>query len=146
MVQDTSKKTYRELNEERYIETLKEQVLSIIQRFQPINDRRIAAYATVPINSIVARRNELVVDGLVKEDHIEEDSDTRRSTIYWGLGKQEKVTERRLSEVELNNLLTKITRSTVFQARIMERALVIHINRLKGIEKREETVLDSRYL
>lgn len=112
----TSRESLRLTVEEGLDSSCQEIVYQTIQRYAPVCDSEIASYSGLNINNVTARRNELVDNGLVKADHVEENTKTRRQVTYWCLGKQEQPLETFLTETQVNHILDKIPSCTVYQA------------------------------
>jgi predicted transcriptional regulator len=81
-VRATSRQALKSIEHE--LSDKQQEVLATLQMARrPINDREIAKYLGWTINSVTARRNELVELGKVIEYKRATDPQTKRRVIYW---------------------------------------------------------------
>ena len=82
-VQQTSLMSYQQLRSEGEIGRRQSEVLGYIRRNPGCSDRDISKGLALPINMITGRRNELQKLGLISEDGLAYDAETRRNVLRW---------------------------------------------------------------
>ena len=80
---ETSRKSYKELIESGLLGKMQQRVLSLIHQYPQNQDRIIAEIGHLRINQVTGRRNELMEMGCVQDAGIIEDQDTGKTVHIW---------------------------------------------------------------
>lgn len=81
-MRQTSIFAYHELTDKQ-VSKRKRQVLEGLKKLGTGTNRMIAEASGVPINVVTPRMGEMVVEGIVEEDHRDIDPGTGRKAIFW---------------------------------------------------------------
>ena len=120
MIQDTSKKSLKEIIIEKKLGTLQTTVLKAFYNSPNSTDKEISESSNIPINIITARRNELVKEGLLEESERRPCKVTGRTSISWRkpLSWNNRSAEQQntmLSNSQMNKLLSQLVKANRFQ-------------------------------
>jgi len=85
VIQETSKKSYKELIEAGVLGKMQQRVFSLIHQYPNNPDRIIAEIGHLRINQVTGRRNELMAEGCVLDAGIIEDEETGKSVHIWAV-------------------------------------------------------------